>query len=78
MGNKIDRITFNPEIMRGKATIRNMRITVSQILNLVANGMTTEEIIKEYPTLEEEDIQQALNYAAFLASEEIFPIAAGG
>lgn len=78
MGNKIDRITFNPEIMRGKATIRNMRITVSHILNLVANGMTTEEIIKEYPTLEQEDIQQALNYAAFLASEEIFPIAAGG
>lgn len=78
MGNKIDRITFNPEIMRGKATIRNMRITVSHILNLVANGMTIEEIIKEYPSLEPEDIQQALNYAAILASEEIFPIAAGG
>ncbi|MBI1767891.1 MAG: DUF433 domain-containing protein [Bacteroidetes bacterium] len=74
----LDRITINPEIMRGKATIRNMRITVSLILNLVANGMSPEEIIKEYPSLEPEDIQQALNYAAVLASEEIFPLAAGG
>ena len=74
----LDRITFNPEVMRGKATIRNMRITVSLILNLIANGMTAEEIIKEYPKLEPEDIQQSLNYAAFLASEDILPIAAGG
>ena len=74
----LDRITFNPEIMRGKATIRNMRITVSLILNLIANGMTTEEIIKEYPSLEPEDVQQALNYAAVLASEEVFPLVAGG
>lgn len=74
----LDRITFNPEIMRGKATIRNMRITVSLILNLIANGMTTEEIIKEYPSLEPADVQQALNYAAVLASEEVFPLVAGG
>ena len=72
-----DRITFNPEILRGKATIRNMRITVSLILNLVANGMTPEKIIKEYPSLEPDDIQQTLNYAAYLASEEVYPQAAG-
>jgi uncharacterized protein (DUF433 family) len=43
------RITFNKEIMGGQACIRGMRIPVSLIINLVANGMTTEEIIKEYP-----------------------------
>ncbi len=59
-----DRITFNPNIMGGRACIRGMRITVALILNLVANGMTTEEIIRAYPYLEPEDIQQALCYAA--------------
>ena len=58
-----DRITFDPNIMGGRACIRGMRITVALILNLVANGMTTEEIIRAYPYLEPEDIQQALRYA---------------
>jgi uncharacterized protein (DUF433 family) len=69
-----DRITFNPQIMGGRACIRGMRITVSLIVNLVANGMTTEEILKEYPDLEPEDIRQALQYAATLASEEVYPL----
>ena len=58
-----DRITFDPNIMGGRACIRGMRITVALILNLVANGMTTEEIIRAYPYLEPEDIRQALCYA---------------
>jgi uncharacterized protein (DUF433 family) len=58
-----DRITFDLNIMGGRACIRSMRITVALILNLVANGMTTEEIIRAYPYLEPEDIQQALLYA---------------
>ncbi len=66
-----DRITFDPQIMGGRACIRGMRITVSLIVNLVANGMTTDEILKEYPDLEPEDIRQALQYAASLASEEV-------
>ena len=66
-----DRITFDPGIMGGRACIRGMRITVSLVVNLVANGMTAEEILREYPELEEEDIRQALQYAASLANEEI-------
>jgi uncharacterized protein (DUF433 family) len=66
-----ERITFDPDIMGGRACIRGMRITVSLVLSLVANGMTTAEILREYPYLEAEDIQACLHYAAFLANEEI-------
>ena len=59
-----DRITAHPDILGGKACIRGMRISVSLIVNLVANGMTPGEIIAEYPDLEREDIEQALRYAA--------------
>lgn len=59
-----DRITFDPNMMGGQACIRRMRITVSLILNLVANGMSIEEIIDAYPYLEPGDIRQALQYAA--------------
>ena len=55
-----DRITFDPDVMGGRACIRGMRITVSLIVNLVANGMSVEEIIEAYPYLEPDDIQQAL------------------
>ncbi len=58
----LDRITFDPNIMGGRACTRGMRITVALILNLVANGMSTEEIIEAYPDLEPEDIRQALCY----------------
>ena len=68
-----DRITFDPEIMGGRACIRGMRITVALVVNMVANGMTATEILKEYPDLEAEDVRQALQYAAFLTQEEILP-----
>ena len=68
-----ERITFDPHVMGGRACIRGMRITVSLVVNLVANGMTTDEIIAEYPDLEPEDIRGALQYAASLASEEVHP-----
>jgi len=67
-----DRVTFDPNVMGGKACIRGMRVTVSLIVNLVANGMTTEEIIEAYPYLEPEDIQQALSYVAWLAEESVY------
>lgn len=67
------RITFNPEVMGGQACIRGMRIPVSLVVNLVANGMTTAEIIKEYPDLEPEDVKEALQYASWLAKEELHP-----
>ena len=66
-----DRITFDRNVMGGRACIRGMRFTVSLLLNLVANGMNTEEIIEAYPYLEPEDIQQALQYAAWLAEESV-------
>ena len=58
-----DRITFDPKIMGGRACIRGMRVTVSLLVNLMANRMSTEEILKAYPYLEAEDVQQALQYA---------------
>ncbi|MGH7214884.1 MAG: DUF433 domain-containing protein [Tepidisphaeraceae bacterium] len=66
---KLDRITFDPRIMGGKACIRGMRITVSVVLKLLAGGMTREQILADYPYLEPEDIDQSLAYAAQLADE---------
>jgi uncharacterized protein (DUF433 family) len=66
-----DRITFDPQVMGGRACIRGMRITVALILNLVANGMTSQQILADYPYLEEDDLRQALQYAAWLADESI-------
>lgn len=69
-----DRITFDFQIMGGKACIRGMRIPVSVIVGQIAYGATVEEICADYPDLEREDIQQALEYAAWLAQEEVHPI----
>lgn len=69
-----DRISFDPNVMGGRACIRGMRVTVSLIVNLVANGMSTEEILKAYPYLESDDIRQAVQYAAWLAEESIHPL----
>ena len=57
--------------MGGRACIRGLRMTVWLVVNLVANGMPTEDIVREYPELEPEDIRQALQYASALANEEI-------
>jgi uncharacterized protein (DUF433 family) len=67
--DKLDRITFDPQVMDGRATVRGMRVTVSLILNLIANGMTIAEILAAYPYLEAEDIRQALQYGAWLAEQ---------
>ena len=69
-----DRITFDPHMMGGQACIRGMRITVSLLVNLVANGVTIPEIIATYPSLEPEDIHQALRYVAWLAEETVHPL----
>ena len=67
-----ERITFNPEIMGGRACIRGMRITVALVLKLLASDMTIKEILEAYPYLELEDIQVSLKYAAFLADEKVY------
>ena len=69
-----DRITFDPNVMNGRACIRGMRITVSLLLNLVANGMSHQEILEDYPYLEPEDLTQALQYAAWLAEDSVYSL----
>lgn len=69
--NPFDRITLNPTVMGGRACIRGLCVTVSLILNLVANGMSFTDIVHAYPYLEEDDIRQALRYAAWLSDETV-------
>jgi uncharacterized protein (DUF433 family) len=73
MMQQFKRITFSPDMMGGQACVRGMRIPVSLIVNLIANGMTNDEIVKEYPDLEPEDIQEALLYASWVTREELHP-----
>jgi uncharacterized protein (DUF433 family) len=60
------RITFDPQIMGGRACIRGMRVTVSMILGLLESGRTHEEILRAFPYLEPEDLSEALRYAPLL------------
>jgi uncharacterized protein (DUF433 family) len=69
--NMFDRITFDRQIVGGRACIRGMRIPVSVIVGQAAHGATRNEILESYPDLEPEDIQQALEYAAWLTHEEV-------
>jgi len=68
-----ERITFEPGKMGGRASIRGLRITVGLVVSLIAEGVSRDEILSDYPDLEAEDIRQALAYAAWLAREEILP-----
>jgi uncharacterized protein (DUF433 family) len=71
---RFDRITFDRDIMGGRACIRGTRITVALIVNQIAHGADMAELLEQYPSLEEEDVRQALEYAAWLAEEEIIPV----
>jgi len=73
---KFTRITVNPGICTGKPCIRDLRFPVSRVLGLLAAGETKESILKAYPYLEPEDIDEALQYAAYLAEEETIEILA--
>lgn len=66
----LNRITYNPEVMVGKPTIRGLRITVDQILKALAANTNIQEILSDYPELEKEDIQAVLLYAGQLVEEE--------
>ena len=68
-----ERITFTPGVMGGKACIRGTRVTVATIVGLIADGVTVDEILADYPYLSREDVQAALAYAAWLAREEVIP-----
>jgi uncharacterized protein (DUF433 family) len=66
---QLTRITFDPQIMGGKPCIRGLRVTVGMIIGLVASGYSSDEILKLYPYLVAEDIQEALVYAAWRVEE---------
>ena len=68
-----DRITFDSEVMAGRACIRGMRLTVATIVDQIAEGATIDDVLAEYPYLEREDVRQALSYAAWLARDEVVP-----
>ena len=60
--------------MGGRACIRGLRITVGLIVSLIAEGVSFEELLTDYPDLEADDIRQSLAYAAWLAREEVVPV----
>ena len=70
---KFDRITIDPKIMGGQPCIRGLRIPVSLIIKLIAGGKKVKEILRDYPELEE-DIKQALQFAAWMVSEKHLPM----
>jgi uncharacterized protein (DUF433 family) len=70
----LTRITLDPTVMGGKPCIRGLRVTVGTIVGLLAAGRTHEEILKVYPYLEEEDIREALAYAAWRTQEIEVPL----
>ncbi len=66
----LDRIKVDPGVCEGKPTIRGLRITVDFVLKLLGDGYTADDIVREYPELEKEDVYQAAKYGAWLASEK--------
>ena len=74
---KFERITVNANQMGGVPCIRGLRIPVATVVGMIADGMTEEEILKAYPDLEREDIQEALRYAAEAVRERELPLVAG-
>ena len=66
----LDRIKVDPQVCEGKPTIRGLRITVDFVLKLLGDRYTADDIVREYPELEKEDVYQAAKYGAWLASEK--------
>jgi uncharacterized protein (DUF433 family) len=68
-----ERISINPKVCHGQACITGTRIPVHQIVHMLANGDTIQDLLEEYPSLDREDILACLDYAATLAEEQVFP-----
>ncbi len=71
---RFDRITFDPGVMGGKPCLRGLRVTAGTIVGLLAAGRTRDEILKAYPYLEPQDLDQALAYAAWRLEEQEVPL----
>ena len=74
--NKLDRITVDPAIMNGQPCIRGMRLTVRRVLEALATYPNRVDVMREYPELEEQDIRQALEWAACTLDDEVMEIGA--
>ena len=69
-----DRISVNPDVCHGQACIKGTRTPVHQIVKMLANGDSVEDLLEEYPSLKRQDIFAALDYAASLAEEQVGPV----
>jgi uncharacterized protein (DUF433 family) len=76
MRHAFDRVTVDPKRMGGVPCLRGLRIPVATVVGLVADGMSTTEILAAYPDLEPEDVAQALRFAAYLAKDRGVPLTA--
>ena len=74
---ELTRITFDANVMGGRPCIRGLRVTAGTIVGLVAAGYTAADILESYPYLEDEDINEALAYAAWRAEEIEIPLTGG-
>lgn len=73
---RFDRISMNPDVLNGQPTIRDMRLTVRRVVEAVALYPVREELLREYPELEDEDIRQALDFAACNLDDEVIHLEA--
>jgi uncharacterized protein (DUF433 family) len=71
-----ERISIDPSVCHGQACVKGTRIPVHQIVRMMANGDTVDDLLAEYPPLSREDIMACLDYAAELAEEQVTPIQA--
>lgn len=72
----LSRITLDPKVMGGKPCIRGLRVTVGTVVGLIASGHSNDDILKLYPYLEADDLQEALSYAAWRSGEVELPLIA--
>ena len=72
----LDRITIDPQVCLGQPTIRGLRITVSVIVKMIAEGASVADVVAAYPELEEEDVRQAMRYAAWVVADQFRPVPA--
>ena len=72
---ELDRITLDPRVMGGRACVRGLRVTVGMIVGQIGAGHSIDDLLRDYPYLEREDVLQALRYAAWRAEEREVPLA---
>lgn len=75
---EFERISINSAVCHGQACVKGTRIPVHQIVRMLANGDTVDDLLADYPTLTREDVMACLDYAAELAEEQVTPIPAAG